>query len=203
MRWAAPLAALALSVLVGALPGARAEAARVVACEPGTQALARSDGGKRCVDLPERIRLALEVRGGASVERVAARHRLRPRAVASVAADPRNRLLTDGPSATPRGAEPGCDLGDGRARVDLRWEPVGKGRQVVAVALSERAIRQGTFRAGPALGATVGEATWRRTEGQAPHVWTVLTETAAGWGIGGLGRFDGPLCAVDYQGQQG
>lgn len=192
-----PLFTLLAAVLAAA--GAGSAAAAAAPCLPGAQLLAAPGPAKRCVDLPERIRIELELRQG-PIAVVAKRHRLTPDAVSGVAADRRNRLI-DGDGARPTSAVPGCSLDDGKAEVELRWMPTGTGRQRVVVAFGETRLRRGDFVAGPPLKPSVAAATWRRTVGQQPHTWTVLTETPSGWRVGELGTFDGPLCAIDYQGR--
>lgn len=188
---------LLLTLVAAVLAAAGAGSAAAAACPPGSQLLSAPGPAKRCVDLPERIRIELELRQG-STAAVAKRHRLTPGAVSTVAADRRNRLI-DGDGARLTSAVPGCSLDDGKAEVELRWTPTGTGRQRVVVALGEGRLHRGDFLAGPLLQPGEAAATWRRTVGQQPHTWTVLTETPSGWRVGELGTFDGPLCAIDYQ----
>jgi hypothetical protein len=88
-----------------------------------------------------------------------------------------------------------------RALAVLQWTPAAEPGSAQRV---EVTIFPDGFEAGPVehsglLPPGQSQLRWWRVHGQGVHFWRVLTRDEQGWVASGVSRFEGPLCAVDFQ----
>jgi hypothetical protein len=100
-------------------------------------------------------------------------------------------------------AETGCDETDPRvAYAQLGWRPAAnRGVQRVQVTIDPRGFDRDAVVTSPELDSAADAERWLQLEGQAVHSWRVITASPVSslWYTSAVGRFEGPLCAVDLQ----